>query len=252
MTLVSLIITDSLRESNLIALGSDADPAQGAEAFRLLNRVVASVFGNEVGENLTDWPIPGAYGVVTTPWAQWLPPDLRLILGPTAGEQTFTLNPYPQNGDRLQLIDAGSGFAANPVTLVPGAAKFEGSNSNFVADEDGFNRTWLYRDDLADWVQILPLDAAGEFPFPEAFDDAFIGMLATRLNPRYERELSAESRISLQRSMSQLRAFYSRTRNTSADLATLRLTGSGYGVWSGGGYGGGPYTLGLFLNGIPY
>lgn len=248
MTLTSFIIIDALREGNLIALGETGDAAQGAEGLRLLNRLVASVFGNEVGEGLQDWAIPGAEGVVTVPWADWVPSDVRFVLGEGAGEQTFNLNPYPQNGDRLQLIDSGSGFAANPVTFVPQAAKFEGSSGDFVADEDDFNRTWLYRADLADWVRILPLDPAEDFPFPEAYDDAFIGLLAARLSPRYQQSMSAESQASLARSLSQLRAGYARTKRTPTDLAVLRMTGSGYSQ----AYGGGPVTTQQFLNGWPW
>lgn len=239
MTLVSTLLTDSLRESNLIGLGEEGDAAQGVEALRLLNRLVASVFGNEVGEKLEDWTFPPVWGYV--PVWQFIPPDTRIVMGENAGAQSFNVNPYPQNGDRLQLVDAGSDFSSNPVTLIPGPATFAGASGNFTANTDGFNRTWLYRADIADWAQISPLDAAGEFPFPMAFDDAFIGLLAARLSPRYQRELSAESQASLQRSLSQLRAAYARTRLERADLAVLRLRNSGnvygpYGPYGGEGY----------------
>ncbi len=225
MTLTSQLITDGYRESNLIALGADADAAQGEEGLRLLSRLVSSVFGNEVGESLSDWTFPPVNAVFYC-W-DYIPPDTRLVIGANAGSRSFNVNPYPENGDRLQLIDAGSGFATNPVTLIPGPATFAGSSSNFVANTDGFNRTWIYQADAANWVQITPLDPVADFPFPEAFDDAFIGLLATRLSPRYQRDLSPESRASLQRSISQLRAAYARTRREPADLAVLRLTGSG-------------------------
>lgn len=248
MTLTRIIIIDALRESNLIALGDEGDAAQGEEALRLLNRLVSSVFGNEVGENLCDWNIPSWDGVVETPWTDWIPSDIRFVMGAGAGSQTFNLNPNPQNGDRLQLIDSGSGFVANPVTIVPAAAQFQGSSSNFVANTDGFNRIWLYRADLADWVQVSPLEADGEFPFPEPFDDAFIGLLAARLSPRYRQALSAESQASLQRSLGQLRSSYARIKRTPTDLAVLKLTGAGYGY----GYGGGPASTQRFLDGIPW
>lgn len=236
MTLVSQMLTDGLRESNLIALGADADPAQGAEAFRLLGRLVDSVFGNEVGERLTDWTLPAVCGAA--PGWMYIPPDTRLVIGANAGARSFNINPYPENGDRLQLVDAGSGFAANNVTLIPGPAKFNGSSSNYVANTDGFNKTWIYRADIADWALVSPLDLAGEFPFPTAYDDAFIGLLAGRLSPRYEIALSDESRASLNRALTQLRAAYSRTRREPADLAVLRMPGNYnyYGPYRGEGY----------------
>lgn len=229
MTLVSLIIIDGLRESNLIGLGESGDAAQGAESLRLLDRLVSGVFGNEVGENLTDWTFPPVNAITYT-W-QYIPPDTRIVMGPNAGARSFNVNPYPENGDRLQLVDAGSNFATNNVTLIKGPAKFGGSPSNYIANTNGFNKTWLYRADIADWALVSPLDPAGEFPFPQAYDDAFIGLLAARLSPRYQQTLSPESQVSLDRAIRRLRADYSRTRLEPCDAAVLRLTGSGNRSW---------------------
>lgn len=243
MTLTSQIVIDSLRESNLIGLGESGDAAQGAEGLRLLSRIVLSVFGNEVGERLQDWQIPGFEGTTEFPWGNYIYPDMRLVIA-SGGSRTLKLNPEPMDGDRFQLVDAGSDFSANPITLERAAALFEGDAADYIANEDGFNATWIYRADLGDWKRVSPLEADEEFPFPEAHDDAFIGLLATRLNPRYQQSLSAESKASLVRSLSQLRAAYSRTRRTSTDLAVLRMSGSGYGN------GGGPITTQRFLLGI--
>lgn len=245
MTLTSQIVVDALRESNLIGLGESGDAAQGEEGLRLLSRIVLSVFGNEVGERLADWQIPGPESTVEFPWGDYIYPDMRLIVA-AGGARTLKLNPEPQDGDRFQLVDAGSDFSANPITLERAAALFEGEAANYVANTNGFNATWLYRADLGDWKRVSPLAADDEFPFPEQHDDAFIGLLAARLNPRYQQSLSSESQASLQRSLTQLRAAYSRTRRTDADLGVLRMTGSGYGN------GGGPYTLAKFLNGNPW
>jgi hypothetical protein len=224
MTLTRLIVIDALRESMLVGLGEEGDAAQGEEGLRLLSRIVKSVFGNQVGENLQDWAFPPVYPTAAS-W-QYIPPDTRIVMGANAGGQSFNINPYPENGDRLQLIDAGSNFATNHVTLIPGPATFNGSSSNYIANANGFNKTWLYRADIGDWALVAPLDAAGEFPFPEEHDDAFIGMLATRLSPRYRQQMAPESVASLTSALSQLRARYSRARLERADLAVLRLTGT--------------------------
>lgn len=253
MTITQEIISDGYRESMLTALGVQPDAAQTEEGFRLLSRIVASVYGNEVGEGLVDWPVGNetAYGGWTPSQWCWLQGDTRVII---ATGQSYELNlpPNPQDGDRLQLIDAGSNFAQNPITLIRQAALFNGSTGNYVADTEGFNKVWMYRSDVADWRQVLPLVITDEFPFPERHDDAFVGMLATRLNPRYQQTLSAESRASLKRAMTQLSSAYSRIKPTPADLATLRLTGT----WPYGYYGyplgGGPASLGAFLAGNPY
>lgn len=251
MTLVSTLISDSYRESMLTALGQQPDGAQSDEGLRLLNRVVSSVFGNEVGENLVTWPVGDNY--IYSGWTpeQWcyLQSDIAVVVADHK-EHSLRLPPFPQDGDRLQLIDSGSGFASHPVTLVRQAALFEGSTADYVADTDGFNQIWIYRADVADWRRILPLAAEDPFPFPEKHDDAFIGLLAARLNPRYQQGLSAESRAMFDRALTQLQAAYRRVKVTPADLAVQRLTGSW--PYNYGGLGGGPGTLEPFLNGYPY
>src|SRR3546814_16812570 len=75
MTLVSQIITDSFRKSNLIAIGTTPTAAQQTEALRYLNRMVKSVFGDEVGETLTALHI-GALNIDSTsgyPWWDTVP-----------------------------------------------------------------------------------------------------------------------------------------------------------------------------------
>jgi hypothetical protein len=247
VTLVSQVISDAYRESMLTGLGETPNGPQSDEALRLLNRLVASVFGNEVGERLTDWPIgssPPYDGWGPDQW-EYLCSDIRIVQS-KAAPQTLNLPPTPQDGDRIQLIDAGVGFATYPVTLKRQASRFNGAAADYVANTDAFNRTWMYRADLADWLQVLPLDTGDTFPFPEAHDDAFIGMLATRLNPRYVQGLSGESGASLRRSVTQLRAAYTRTKPEGTDIALRRLTGSRPYL-----SGGGPASLNYYIRGGP-
>jgi hypothetical protein len=245
MTLVSQIVYDAARESDLIALGQTQEAVAAVEGLRLLNRVVASTLGNEVGENLTDWVLSDEIPYVDYVWwaYEWLPGNIRII---TANQtaQTRRLTPYPQNGQRIQIVDTAGDLSTYPVTLQPGAFKFNGSASDYVANTDGLNATWMFRADLGDWVRVLPLESADEFPFPEAYDDAFVTMLATRLNPRYNQALSEESRAAMRRAIGQLKAAYSNTQNVPVDPALLRLSQNMYG------YGGGPMTTALFLRGI--
>lgn len=248
MSLTSDILLDAYRESNLVALGALPDGAQQIEGMRLLTRLVDSVFGNEVGEKLRDWPIGSSYlyaGWGPEYW-QYLEGDIRIIVA-DGQSHTLTMPPAPENGARIEIIDAGTGFATYPVTLKREAALIAGQAADYVLNTDGAKVTLFYRSDLADWVVMSPLDYDGEFPFPPQHDDAFVGMFATRLNPRYQQTLSDESRASLSRATSQLRAAYRRIKPTAADLAVLRLTGSQ--PW---GWGGGPLSTARFLNGDPF
>ena len=57
MTLVSEIISDAFRLSNITRVGGSPTSDQETEALRYLNRIVKSVFGNEAGENFLPFPI---------------------------------------------------------------------------------------------------------------------------------------------------------------------------------------------------
>ena len=67
MTLVSQIITDAHRQSNILAIATDPTPAQQAEGLRFLQRIVASVYGHEAGEGLDPFPV-GRHDIVSPVW----------------------------------------------------------------------------------------------------------------------------------------------------------------------------------------
>jgi hypothetical protein len=57
MTLVSEIIRDAYRESNLIAITADPTSEEETEGLRLLNRIVSGTYGIDAGEELQVVPI---------------------------------------------------------------------------------------------------------------------------------------------------------------------------------------------------
>jgi len=57
MTIVSDLITQSLRESDIISIGANPTPAEADEALTRLNSLILSVVGNEIGYILEDWNI---------------------------------------------------------------------------------------------------------------------------------------------------------------------------------------------------
>jgi hypothetical protein len=57
VTLVSSIITDAYRESNMLPLGKVPTANQTTEALRLYNALIDAIYGGDAGERLTDWPL---------------------------------------------------------------------------------------------------------------------------------------------------------------------------------------------------
>lgn len=233
MTTCLQIVTDALRETNLIPLGEVPDSAQAAEGMRRLNVIVSSVFGNDVGERLESWicgTIPSNPGWSSAQW-QYLAGDYRVYVNTNAA-QTLYMPASPQDGDRIALFDVNGNFATYNVTLNPNGKRIQNSTSNFVASTNNFNRTWIYDAEAGDWKQISTLALTDTFPFPQAVEDAFVTSLAMRLNPRYGRSLAPETAAAMGRAMSQLKARY-RRKNAVPVAAGLLLTPSQE-IWNDG------------------
>lgn len=238
MTATLDIITDALRESNIIMLGAVPTAPQQTEALRLLNQVVSSVYGFEVGEDLTDWPIgtlsmnePG------TEWVEsiWSRPRANVRLLWDSGTAQTVWLPYDlDDGARIAVVPVQQNLDTANLTLK--------GNGRLIADQQDLvvatneNLMLMYRADLARWVRLDPItDVEADFVFPPEFDAAFSTMLAMRLNPRYGRAMAAESAGWLERSLRQLRARYRQRRTVAVDIGLLTQTPKGYTPFIAGG-----------------
>jgi hypothetical protein len=217
MTKAADIITDAMRETNLIAITAQPSPGEQAEALRRLQALVLSTLGNDVGYIMEDWNVGSAS--VTRPNGVPLPsiddftvrPNSRLIMT-LSQPTTFKLDPLPQDGQRFSVVDANGTFDTNKLTLDPNGRKINGQTGPIVVEQAGVSLQWFYRSDVASWVLIAPLTPETEMPFPEDFDDFFIIGLAFRLNPRHGVALSAESKARLDQQHQQFIERYTQSR----------------------------------------
>lgn len=215
MTTVASIITSALRETNLIPIGTDPSPDQEDEAFGLLATIVAGVLGNEAGENLH--PMPLGQDNITSPtgypwWANelpgniFVPTNIRVMCNLT-GEGTINLHPRPHDGARMGIVDVSNNFDTNPLTIIGNGRMIEGE-TEMTYDTPGTVREWVYREDLGNWVVVVPLLEDGEMPYPPEFDDMFIIKLAYRLNPRYGQIIHPASEAALKEAQMKFSARY--------------------------------------------
>lgn len=234
MTTVAQIIMDAFRQSNLVATGMSPTAPEVTEALRYLNRIIKSVFGNEAGEDLVAFPIgnnnivrPAGYprwtDVPDTDW--YVPKNTRAILNLNNSVSLY-LHPDPGPGSRFAAIDVLNSLDSTNVTVYGNGSLIEGMDS-IILDVAGTNVEWFYREDLANWVRYSPLEEASQFPFPEEFDDFFITMLATRLNPSYGVSLDPQSAEFLRRSTRQIKARYKQNKPTHSEMALLRMSRMG-------------------------
>jgi hypothetical protein len=230
LTLVSEIIQDAYRQSNIQALGVAVTAAQSAEALRYLNRLVRSVFGNEVGENLEPLPIgrtgidrPSGYPYYDqTPAGDWFVPKNRRLMLNLSAPLTVYLHPRPDDGSRFAVIDASNNLATYNL-IIDGNGRNIETTPTVTLNTNGTAREWFYREDQANWVKTSSLITTDVFPFPEEFDDYFVTMLAIRLNPAYGVALDNQNQFLMNRALRQLRARYSQSIETSSETALIRM-----------------------------
>ena len=259
-TLITSIISDALRETNLIPLGVTPTTAQQNEAFTKLQSLVSSVLGNEVGENLN--PVPLGQDNITSPvgypwWNNSLPGNLymatnvRIMCNLTA-DGFVNLHPKLHDGARMGIVDVAGNFATNELTIYGNGRMIEGE-SEMTYNTPGEEREWIYREDLGNWVVVSPLTIGGTMPFPPEFDDFFIIRLAERLNPRYGQIMHPSSEKTLQQMTAKLTARYSQTTTQMpVEQGLLYLTHWNR-FWGYGAYGptyGDPNAM--FNSGFPY
>lgn len=221
MTTVASIIQSALRETNLIPLDVAPTQPQLDEGFNLLSTIVAGVLGNEAGENFRSFPL-GQNGINSPkgyPWYAndlpgniYVPFNVRMMCNLT-GNGTVNLHPKPHDGARMGLVDVSQNFDLFPFTINGNGRSIEGEEF-VVYNTAGIIREWIYREDLGNWVTVVPLDASGDMPWPPEFDDMFIIMLAVRLNPRYGQNMHPASLQTLTKATTKFSARYKQDDST--------------------------------------
>lgn len=222
MTLISSIIQDAFREGNILPVGRVPSDAQLAEALRLYQQNIQSIYGAEAGERLTDWPLgafsvdePGVVDPRTTDTIQRPSINSRLIVTNTAAARVY-LTAYPQDGSRMAIADPFGRLGAFPVTLDANGRTIEG-NPTAVLSVNGTFQEWFYRADKGDWVKLTSLLATDQNPFPDRYDIFFICGLAMRLNPRYGREMDPQSAMVYKSNRQQFIARYLQSQPLEVD-----------------------------------
>lgn len=245
------IITGAHRESNLIAIGVTPKTDQQTEGLSLLQELVSSVLGFEVGEQLNDWPI-GTVNfdpIESAAWSEqrWTRPfvNSRLYVN-VQSPQTIYFPVNPDNGARMAVVDVLGNLATYPMTLDGNGKHIEGA-ATVTINTNSANKEWMFRADLQNWVLVTPLANPGDMPFPQQHDGYFTTRLAMRLNPRYARKMDPQTLDTLQRAEQRIQAEYRQRIITPADLGVQVLSVQAYNA--GLGYGGvfQPYPYGWMV-----
>lgn len=248
MTLASSIITDAYREGNLIPVGKSPSTDEQTETLRRLTRFIAGVFGEEMGENMADWPVPlpqrtapvaanfpqlpyplgldgnllggPAYSTIASSFAYYPPKNSRLVFGGVTS--TVYLPEQPDDGSRMAVVQgsgAGDGGAVGQILTLNGNGRtIEAANTKTFtfASPAATPVQWMYRADLGDWVRVLTTTLAltDDIGFPSDLDDLWVCMLAIRLAPSYGKTTAVETSATAARMMKKLKARYRQAGTT--------------------------------------
>ena len=233
MTTVSQIITEAYRESNNIAIGLTPSAAEQAESLLLFNRFLKSVFGNEAGDPYTPIGI-GNNNVINTTYYNldqipvgWYPPRNSRIIFNVTTPQTLSLNPYPNEGERVAINDASGNFSTYNLTVKGNGRLIEGS-TQITLNTNGVVKEYFYRADTNSWMLVNDLGLGDTFPFPEECEDFFIIGLAMRVNPRNKQTIDPQSIQAYKRSRNLFRARYNQPVEQRPEEGVLRLPGTSY------------------------
>ncbi len=226
-TILSTLVSDAYRESNITNINSDLTDAQLDEGMRLLVRVIGSVYGNEAGENLLDFPLgnnkvlsPAGYPP-EYPANFYMPLNTRAVLNYTSAQQVL-LHPYPQDGSRFAAIDENSDPLE--VTINANGRLIEGNDTYLFNEIRGY-REWIFNSQTGNWNVIAPLMPEDPCPFPPEFDDLFVIGLSMRLNPRYTQDISPQSLQTYKDVLRKFKARYSQRIETGAEPALVLTSG---------------------------
>lgn len=231
MALVSEIIKDAFRESNLIPITQYPTLEEQTEALRLLNRFVRSIFGNEAGDKLQSFAV-GTGNVITTTQlpvfdftnTNYVPLNARLMMNIAAATEV-NLHPDPEDGSRVAVVDVTGNFNTFNLTLV-GNGRGVDMAPTAVLNTAFLQKEWFYRADLGSWMTITNLVLNDVFPFPLEFEDLFVIGLATRLNPRNGVVMDDQTMMNFRRQRNLFRARYSQSIQQESEEGLLRMTGS--------------------------
>ena len=229
MALVSEIIRDAYRESNLISITESPNQDEQSEGLRLLNRHIQSVLGYEAGDkfeliNIGERGLvtPKDYNLIDYDFPNYLPLNARLLVNISTPTSVY-LNPNPNDGSRFSVVDVGGNFNTNNLTVVGNGKNIEGA-AQITLGTASTRKDWFYRADLGNWMAVSDIAIADELPFPTKFEDMFVIGLASRINPRNGVTLDEQSMMHYRRQMNMFRAQYSQIIPQRSEEGLIRTT----------------------------
>lgn len=228
MTTMREIINDSFRELGLLQSGTTPEADVFTETLFRLSKIVKSLLGIEVGEQLS----PIVIGDVNLPEEVYkendniLPVNSSVVVRQNS-PSTWTLPANPSNGCRIDIVDGEGTFETSPLTVNGGSRRIDNLTS-LTIDVNFDSVSLLYRDDLGKWITLPSIITADTESFlPESFDHYLVLRLAMAIAPRYQTTISQEALVEYRRIRKQLKAAFRQTKEMPIEYQNLRGSHNG-------------------------
>jgi hypothetical protein len=194
--LATQAIERAYRQAAIKRIGASFTSDEYNEGLDHLNGFIDSLFGAEIGEQLTDVQVPLIQRTTNDPNAnfnQGFPSNLTNIDQPIGAVEDTSVDQYvlapnsrvlnrittpqtvffpqnPQDGARISIVNTG---ATATMTLDGNGRRIDGANTaSFLSS--GTQITYFYRADLGEWKPITQLTLTDTLPLPAEFDRLLI------------------------------------------------------------------------------
>jgi hypothetical protein len=197
MSTLSEIIQRAFRESQILDIDRAPSTQQVTEALPILRGIILRHIRPAV---TTIWigaleSIKEQKGAIFKNFNSYIPnravpQDCYVNMFPDQA-RSLLMPPSPGDGARLTFIDVGGTLASFPVTLLGNGNLVNMTASETLSTNNSIT-SFMFRRDIANWQPVSPVAIieTAAMPFPEEFDDMFVIELATRINPRYGKDMS--------------------------------------------------------------
>jgi hypothetical protein len=225
------IIVQAFSEGGFAPRGKMSLAEEMQEALPVLNGLLLSMLGLELGEHYREWPVPpnrqssvpsryplGPLAMDPSREVWTNPPANVRIVAANSEAVTVYFPADPQDGARMAYTDSG---ASADITLHGNGRLIQGRSS--IGGSGGFRR-WLYRADKSNWVCINHLGMDDMLPTPPEFDDLFICGLVMRLSPRFKQPADPAYADRYKDMLSRLKRRYKQSEEMPASVDFPRST----------------------------
>ncbi|MBL4753627.1 MAG: hypothetical protein JKY52_08565 [Flavobacteriales bacterium] len=213
MTSLTTIMTEAYARIGNKPSGNPIPDEKAARGIRVLNSILDGLPSRGVGDILTTRRIDSSFAVLN-------PSIIHVI---ATGAVTLTMPKKPHDGYRVKILDVGTNFSTNNLTVDRNGWLIAGAASNVVLSTNGQSKEYFFRADLGDWKDITqPLLGGNEIPYPVEHDDGLEAILALRLAENTGSEVTPLLVNAASVGLSRLRARYLPDLTVNLDYALYR------------------------------